>query len=499
MHAFFDRIFYTYPIKTRRTLEILPPLISMFLITMPVWGALLFPVQLAYFIIFFDVYFLWKSIYLVVTASISSRKIKKTEEENWLAKAKKLDHFTDMHHVVIIPSYTESAAKLSRTIETFKNQTFPTDRIHVYLALEKREENVQEKADNLVALYKNSFGTFSYTLHPDVEGEVKGKSSNQAFAVKHAYKELVEEKKLNIDYMTVSSVDADAVFDPQYYANLTYLFLTAKNPYLHIWQSATVFYNNFWEIPSFTRVMTFFSSLWRTALLVQGLRLLPHSTYSLSLKLLHEIGYWDTDVIPEDYRVFFKAFFKKQGRVSVEPLFLKTSLDSAQSHTYRASLMNKYNQERRWAWGVSDDAVYLKWWFTVPGVPFIKKTFLMYYVVLDHILWPVAWFLITLSANIVVLINPVFSRTSLGYSLPQLSGFIVTLTLISLVAMMYIDYTIHRYKHYKKPSLWRRILFPLEFIVMPIAGFFLSALPALISHIQLFIGKRLEYKVTEKV
>lgn len=499
MHAFFDRIFHTYPIKTRRTLEILPPLTSMFLISMPVWGAMLFPVQLAYFIIFFDVYFLWKSVYLVITASISSRRIKKTEEEDWMSKVRKLDNFKKMQHVIIIPSYTESAAKLSRTIESFKNQTFPTKQIHVYLALEKREENVQEKADNLVALFNDSFATFSYTLHPDVEGEVKGKSSNQAYAVKQAYKDLIEKKKLDINYMTVSSVDADAIFDEQYCANLAYQFLTSQSPHLRFWQSATVFYNNFWEIPAFTRVMTFFSSLFRTALLVQGLRLLPHATYSLSFKLLHDIGYWDTDVIPEDYRIYFKAFYKTKGQVVVEPIFLKTSMDAAQSQSYRSSLMNKYNQERRWAWGVSDDALYIKWWFTVPGVPFIKKTFLMYYVLLDHILWPVAWFLITLSANIVVLVNPVFSRTSLGYMLPQLSGFIVTLTLVSLVAMMYIDYTIHRYKHYQKPSIWRRILFPLEFVVMPIAGFFLSALPALISHVQLFIGKRLEYKVTEKV
>lgn len=492
-------MFYRYPIKSRRSLEILPPLISLTLITMPAWGALLFPVVLAYFIIFFDIYFLWKSFYLMITAFIASREIRKTEDENWMKKVEKLDGFEKMHHLIIIPSYTESAAKLSRTIETLKNQTFPTKQIHIYLALEKREINVEEKAENLVSIFQQSFGSFAYTLHPDVEGEVKGKSSNQAYAVKQAYKDLIEKKGLDVNYMTVSSVDADALFDPQYCANLSYQFLTSPNPHLHFWQSAVVFYNNFWDIPAFTRVITFFSSLARVALLIQGLRLLPHSTYTLSLKLLRDIGYWDTDVIPEDYRVFFKAFFHTHGKVTVEPIFLKTSLDSAQSQTYKASLLNKYNQERRWAWGVSDDAIYLKWWLTVPGVPFIKKTFLVFFVLLDHILWPVAWFLITIAANLVVLINPVFSRTSLGYYLPQLSGFILTLSLISLVAMLYIDYTIHRFKHYKKPSLWRRIIFPLEFVVMPIAGFFLSALPALISHLQLFSGKRLEYKVTEKV
>jgi cellulose synthase/poly-beta-1,6-N-acetylglucosamine synthase-like glycosyltransferase len=471
----------------------------MFLITMPIWGALLFPVQLAYFIIFFNIYFLWKSFFLMATSFIGSKKIRKTEDDDWMKKVEKLENFPKMQHLIIIPSYTESVAKLSRTIETLKAQTFPSEQVHIYLALEKREANVQEKAENLVSIFRSSFGTFTYTLHPDVEGEVKGKSSNQAYAVKQAYKDLVEMKKLDVDYITVSSVDADALFDPQYCANLAYQFLTADNPHLKFWQSAVVFYNNFWDIPAFTRVITFFSSLARVGLLIQGIRLLPHSTYTLSLKLLHELGYWDTDVIPEDYRIFFKAFFHTKGAVTVDPIFLKTSLDSAQSQTYKASLLNKYNQERRWAWGVSDDAVYLKWWLTTPGVPFIRKTFLVFFVLLDHILWPVSWFLITIAANLAVLINPVFSRSSLGFYLPQLSSFILTLSIISLVAMLYIDYTIHRFKHYRKPSLWRRIIFPLEFVVMPVAGFFLSALPALISHLQLFSGKRLEYKVTEKV
>lgn len=499
MHSFFEDIFRTYPVKTQRTLEILPPLISLSLITMPIWGALLFPVELAYFIIFFDIYFLWKSCFLVVTSFLASKKIRDAEETDWMEKIKKHMHFSDMHHLIIIPSYTESAEKLSKTIDRFREQTFPAKRIHIYLALEKREPGVVEKAEGLVKKYKKDFGTFAYTLHPDLPNEVKGKSSNQAFAVKQAYKDLIEGKKLDLNYISVSSVDADALYDPNFFACLTDKFLHGDDPHYTFWQSATVYYNNFWEVPTFTRVMSFFGSLWSTATMVQGLRLLPHSTYTLSLKLLHQVGYWDTDVIPEDYRIFFKCFFATEGRVSVEPIFLKTSMDIAQSHTYKSSLLNKYHQERRWAWGVSDDAVYMKWWLTVKNVPFLKKTYLVFYVLLDHILWPTSWFLITVSANLVALVNPIFSRTSLGYTLPHLSGFILTLSLFSLLVMIYVDYSIHRYKHYSKPSLWKRILFPLEFAFMPVAGFFLSALPALVSHLQLFIGKRMEYKVTEKV
>ena len=120
-------------------------------------------------------------------------------------------------------------------------------------------------------------------------------------------------------------------------------------------------------------------------------------------------------------------------------------------------------------------------------------------VIMDHILWPVNWFIITISANLVALINPVFTRTTLGYTLPQISAFILTLCLISILAMIYVDYTLGPKKNQEHHSRIRKFLFPLEFIFMPLGGFFLSALPALISHIQLIIGKRMEYKVTEKV
>src|SRR6185437_6711213 len=104
-------------------------------------------------------------------------------------------------------------------------------------------------------------------------------------------------------YATISSVDADSIFDPQYFSYLTYAFLTDTSKYTKFWQSANVTYNNFWQVPAPVRVISFFGSLWRTALLIQKDRLVSNSTYSLSFKMLVDIGFWDTDVIPEDYRI----------------------------------------------------------------------------------------------------------------------------------------------------------------------------------------------------
>jgi cellulose synthase/poly-beta-1,6-N-acetylglucosamine synthase-like glycosyltransferase len=497
MTYFFNKLFIRYPIKTRRVLEILPGFMSWTLILFPIWGSLFMPLVVAYFILFFDVYWFYKSFSLVSTAFIASRKIKKAEKENWLENTKPLENFEKVAHIAVIPNYKENTDKLKKTLESLVNQTFPAKRIYVVLAMEERESEAKERARILISEFKDKFGDIFASFHPDIEGEVKGKSSNEAFGGKMAYEKFILTKRIDYEYTTISSVDADSIFDPQYYAYLTHSFLLDQNRYAKFWQSANVNYNNFWQVPAPIRIIAFFGSLYRTALLVQKDRLVSNSTYSLSLKLLHEIGFWDTDVIPEDYRIFFKAFFKKQGQVFMEPIFLKTSMDAPLSSSYIKSLNNKYQQERRWSWGASDDALFIKWWLTVPNVPFFRKTIMIYNVLLDHFLWPVNWFIITIAANIMPFVNPVFARTTLGYNLPRLAGFILTLCLAATFAMIFIDYK-QRATHHKT-SRKRQLFFPLEFLLLPVVGFFLSALPALISHTQLMLGKRLEYKVTEKL
>ena len=94
---------------------------------------------------------------------------------------------------------------------------------------------------------------------------------------------------------------------------------------LKIWQSAIQFYNNIWRLPMITELFNRVSSVVQTGVLMRSDRLINFSTYSLSLKLADKIGYWDTDVIPEDYRLFFKAFYATKGKVEVEPIFYRLS------------------------------------------------------------------------------------------------------------------------------------------------------------------------------
>ena len=113
--------------------------------------------------------------------------------------------------------------------------------------------------------------------------------------------------------MTVTSCDADHKFHPKHFANLTYKFLDDPNRYKRFWQPAVMFYNNIWEIPAITRVPNTLMTIWNLAQLSRRDRLINAQNYSLSFKLFDQAGYWDADKIPEDWGIFFKAFYKVHG------------------------------------------------------------------------------------------------------------------------------------------------------------------------------------------
>src|SRR5581483_370670 len=116
MYKFFQQIFERHPVKSRRTLEMLPGFLSWLIILSPLWGSFLIPAAMAYFILFFDVYWFYKSFHLVVTAYIASKKIKQCESEDWMAKAEKLPDIEKVHHMLIIPNYGESTEKIRQTL-----------------------------------------------------------------------------------------------------------------------------------------------------------------------------------------------------------------------------------------------------------------------------------------------------------------------------------------------------------------------------------------------
>lgn len=488
-----------YDTQVHRFLEILPGTFSWTLILFPVWGSFWIPHYVAYYIILFDIFWFYKSGALAVSSVISHLKLRASEKYDWLGDAKKLKDYKKIHHLVIVPTYKEPLHTLIRGTDSLAKQDFNRKQISVVLAFEDREgKDAREKAKILTNKYKKVFANLIVTYHPDIAHEVKGKSSNQAYAVKIAKRELVGKQKRDINMITVTSKDADGELSSKYFSCLAYNFLTSERKYLSFWQPVVLFYANIWRVPAPIRVMSSLSSVWQTALNSRADRLVNYSIYSTSMKLLDDVGYWDVDVIPEDFRIFFKSFFAKDGKVDVEPIFLPAVTDAAESTSYFKSLVNLYEQEKRWAWGVSDDAYFIKKWLTYTHIPFWQRTTRVFKVLEDHFLWPVNWFAITLGATIPVLLNPVFAQTVMGQNLPRISFGILTTCWIFLGVVLIVDLR-QRPKRSEHATLFKKLTMPLEFILMPVVTLIFSALPGIDAHTRLMLGKYLEYRVTEKV
>lgn len=489
-----------HPVRTKRFLEILPGTVSWFLILFPVWGSFIVPEAVAVYIVAFTVYWLYKSLSVAILSLVGHFKIEASKRFDWLGDVAIFPDWQRVHHIVVIPTYQEPFSTLRRSLQAIANQTFPVKRIHIVISFEIREgEAANEKAVKLEEEFGETFGSFHITCHPDIPGEVKGKSSNSAWAATSVVEpKLVKKGIVDENYTTITSMDADAQLHPNYYAALAYHFLDHPKRYERFWQPSIVFYNNIWRIPAPIRALVTVWGVVHIYLLVRRDRLINFSTYSLSLRLLRSVGYWDTNVIPEDYRIFFKTFFATKGRVEVESIFLPVSMDAAQSTTFWKTMFNQYEQVKRWAWGVADDQYVIRQTVLTEGLPPGEKILRVARLMEDHFLWPVNWFAITIGALLPPLLNPIFSRTVIGKTLPQVSSGILTISLVAIAVVLFIDAR-QRPKRPENVSLFRRLLQPLEFVLLPVVGFFFNALPGLDAHTRLMLGRYLEYRVTEKI
>ena len=494
------RFILKHPKLAQRLLEIMPGFVSWNLILFPYWGILVIPNIVAYFVLLFDIYWFYQSLQIAVTATISHLRIQASIQYDWLKDLKSFPDWKKVQHIVIIPTYKEPLYILKRTFKSLANQKLPKKQLTIVLATEKKEAE-KERKEKIRALKEEFSGTFAHffvTVHELAAGEVAGKASNERHAAIWAKKKLVDERKMNLNYLTITSCDADHVFHPKHFSCLTFKFLDNPKRYRYFWQPAVMFYNNIWELPAITRVPNTFGSIWNLSQLPRKDRLINQQNYSLSFRLLDKVGYWDADKIPEDWGIFFKAYYKKRGKVEVEPLYLPLHADAAKSTSFLKTIKNQYEQFKRWAWGVSDDPWIIKNYLLTPGVPFWDKTMRLIYVLWSHVSWPVNWFIITIGLTLPTLLNPAFSRTTLGYMPPKLSSLILTLALSFLLVILILDH-IYKPKRPKDFPLWRAILVPFEFILMPISGFLFGALPGLDAHTRLMLGRYLEYRVTEKV
>jgi len=490
--SFFQSYFF------KRLTEIFLPLTSWLVITLPIWLSPFHPAVVGYFIIFFILYFFYKSIKTTYHAVIVYKKIEIYKKINFSKKIKKFfeKNKNPIIHFVIIPNYKEPIYKLESTIDAIIKNDYP-DKINLVLAFEEREKMAKEKEKILIKKYHQNFKNIFITYHKLLPNEVEGKASNQTYAAKFIENFLIK-KKINYKNVIVTICDADSILPRNYFSYLTYQYLKEKSRIYHFYWAPVLLYNNFWQLPIFVRIQSTLSSILRLAFLEQKENLIQISTYSVSFWLLKQINFWDVDVIPEDWHIHLQAFFKFGQKVKTMPLYTIVNGDAVYSGGLIKTLINRYQQEKRWAWGASDIAYGIKKLFTTPKIPFLIKLKKILFIFETHFFWSTSFFILTISSSIPPLINPFFRKTTMGFFLPKISAFILTLSSLLLIFYIILDITIRK-KLKQKINIASLPLLIIQWYLLPVISFLFSSTPALEAQTRLMFRKPIKYKVTEKV
>lgn len=491
-----------------RFYEIIPGFIAWMTILFPIWGSFAVPKLVAYFVIGFLVFWLYQSFRSAILAIIGYFKIQTAKNTNWLEKFNEdfrasWLHYRDIHHVIIISSYKEPVEIIEMAFTSLASQVdIDLKKLHLVLGLEIRagEENNQKTINYFKKKYDHTFGSLTFTLHPaNLPGEIAGKHTNEAWAARYFKKNFFEnsKSKLKMENCTLTSCDVDTIFNPKYFSALTYYFASDPYRYYKFWQSPIFWHHNINSVPAFIRITGIMGNAIHIADIqaIDGL-FFNYSCYSSTFKLIDSAGYWDPDMIPEDWHIFLETFFSSGGKTAVNPIFLPTVVDAPDGKSYFSALKNRYNQCVRHAWGAVDIPYAIEQSHLHPEIPWLTRALRIYKLLQTHFIWSSNWFILTLGTSLPVILNPRFFNTAIGYNLPRISNVILTLCLLPMLVLIVLDWKLR--PPYQKTGFWNIVKNILQWPFMPIATLAMSVLPGLHSHTRLMLGKRLEYKTTDK-
>jgi hypothetical protein len=535
-----------------------PGIVSWAIIIGPIWLSFSYPWLVAYFVLSFDFYWLCRALWFAGAVIVAYRRIRDVQAVDWRARLRGLEdrvarreallaelagpagsphralgvvapgairtpgvanrrqierELADLDnvdalpapppdwrgyiHLALIPTYTEPLDKLRETVRALAMAEWPRER--KLCAIITRETDADGIA-NVTALrdeFGAAFADFIHILDPLEPGIVVGKSSAMAWGGRYLFRLLVRERGMDPTRILVTDLDADYRVHPQYFTYLTWMHLADANRETQLYQPIPYFHNNIWQAPMLTRLFAAVLTqlqMWRSVL---PEKLQSFGSYSTTLNLVHEVGYWATDAIPEDSRFYWKSYFTYGDRFRAVPLFIPIYGDAVRARSYWRSLATQYIQARRWAWGVTDIPFVIQNAIRHREIALISRAWRIINLFGEHINWAIAPLVLTFGAAVPLFLNPAFGQTTLGQNLPLYAAAMLTVALAGLVPLIGIEHAIVP----RRPPEWgpiRRVLSYLQWIGLPVVGIFFSNLPALDAQTRLLTGRYLEYRVTEK-
>ncbi len=406
----------------------------------------------------------------------------------------------DVWHVVLIPNYTEPDEVLRRTLDGLAAQQNARERIVAVLGMEAREAGALEKGRRLADEYRGRLADVLVTEHPSgLPGELPCKAANMRWSAQMARDE-IERRGIDLDTVTITSCDADSLFDRRYFSAVSELFARDSRRHARFWQAPLFYYNNLWQVPAPIRFTAWFTHVGMLAeLALPGYDPLPISTYTLSLKLAEECDWWDPAVISEDWHVYLDYLVQRQGDVFGTAVFLPVLSDSVEGPTYLRQLRNRYTQVVRHSWGAEDVG------FLIEQVRAGRGNSAVYFrlgqVLHDHVLRVASWWVLTSmyfvsgnSAAFALEGGPQGATALLPLS--PLISWLFSVGTVLLFASIAVDLA----RFPPEDRSVARVLFELVamWALLPALSFLFGMLPAIHAQTKLALGLPLSWRVTPK-
>ena len=408
----------------------------------------------------------------------------------------------DVVHAIIIPTYNEAKEVLNETIKSVLNTNFNLKQMVLIIAVEERGGvEVVKNANKLVKQYKDQFMYAACVPHPaEYEpGEIKGKASNANYSG-YFLKDWLDTSGITYDKVLVTTLDADNRPDPNYFCELTYLYLMSPERKYTSYQPISLYTNNIWDAPAFMRILAIGNSFWTMIVSTRQHILRNFSAHAQGMEALVDCEFWSKRTIVEDGHQYWRTLFRYDGKHEVYPIFSPIYQDAVLSDTYRKTLKAQFVQLRRWAWGASDIAYVIYTGFikknSVPKKELALKTIRL---IDSHLSWATAPLILAFAASIPSFVNPAAKNSVIANQLPQIANYIQTFALLGVLVTLYISVKLLP----PKPARYKRrrhLLLIVQWALMPITSIIYNAAAAIYSQTRLMFGKYLgTFDVTDKV
>jgi hypothetical protein len=217
------------------------------------------------------------------------------------------------------------------------------------------------------------------------------------------------------------------------------------------------------------------------------------SSYSVSLRLLHESGYYDPDVIADDWHMALKSHFRRGGDVHLRAIFLPFLANTTGGATWWEAIRARYAQTFRHAWGAKEIG------YTLAQMRQSARldVGLVLRVAHDNLMAGAGWLILFLGPQLPLLIHPAWMREQFD-TLPFVA---LQAALIVVTALTLFFWALDLRLRPPRPQPWtmgERLREGLNLPLVAVLTAVCVALPVLHAQTRLMLGKPISFRVTPK-